>query len=146
VGIFYEGPYAEQVGYQHEGYAARRLPDGSLTSSWTAETRVFTAYVAACDCGWEGTAEFPPTDEGRDAAERAWDAEHLQPLIAEAKRSWWPDWLRRVGGRAETIADHMAAGRHALAMEVCVRLAEDVAAGRRIVEQLAERDGGACRD
>lgn len=143
MGIVYTGPYAEQIGYRHEGYAARRLPDGSLTSGWTLETDAFTGYVAACDCGWEGTTGFPPTDEGREAAEDAWDAEHLQPLVADAERSWWPAWLRRVGGRAEAIADHMAAGRHAAAMEVFAGLADDVAAGRRIVEQLVEHGGGA---
>jgi hypothetical protein len=41
--------------YDHEGYAARRLPDGTLTGTWTYATREFSAYVAACGCGWHGT-------------------------------------------------------------------------------------------
>ena len=34
----------------HEGYALRRLPDGTMTGSWTAETAAFSSYVAACEC------------------------------------------------------------------------------------------------
>ncbi len=47
----------------HEGYAARRLPDGTLTSSWTAATAAFSSYVAKCECGWSG-GDHAPTDEG----------------------------------------------------------------------------------
>jgi hypothetical protein len=32
----------------HEGYAARRLPDGTLASAWTQDTAAFDAYVGAC--------------------------------------------------------------------------------------------------
>ncbi|MEA2826968.1 MAG: hypothetical protein QOG43_1407 [Actinomycetota bacterium] len=41
--------------YDHEGFAARRLADGTLTATWTKETAKFDAYVAACDCGCGGT-------------------------------------------------------------------------------------------
>ncbi len=44
----------------HEGFAARRLPDGTLTATWTAATASFSSYVAACGCGWKG-GEDPPT-------------------------------------------------------------------------------------
>ena len=52
----------------HEGYAARRLPDGTLTSTWTQDTAAFDAYVGACTCGWTGTDQHPPTEAGRTAA------------------------------------------------------------------------------
>src|SRR4029453_9152391 len=52
----------------HEGYAARKLEDGTLTGTWTAATAAFTAYVASCACGWTATAEHPPTQAGADAA------------------------------------------------------------------------------
>jgi hypothetical protein len=35
----------------HEGHAARRMPDGTLTSTWSEETAEFEAYVAVCQCG-----------------------------------------------------------------------------------------------
>src|SRR4029450_6482802 len=53
----------------HEGYADRRLPTGQLAGGvWTDATREFTAYVAACGCGWQATGEHPPTEEGEEAA------------------------------------------------------------------------------
>src|SRR5688500_5849846 len=67
----------------HEGYAMRRLPDGTTTSSWTAETATFTSYVAACACDWRG-GEYAPTEVGRDEALGDWDRRHAQPLVAEA--------------------------------------------------------------
>lgn len=67
----------------HEGYGARRLPDGSLTGSWTAATASFASYVAACDCGWQGT-DHPPTEDGRQEALEDWDEHHARPLLALA--------------------------------------------------------------
>jgi hypothetical protein len=32
----------------HEGYAARPLPGGTLTSTWIRDTVAFDAYVGAC--------------------------------------------------------------------------------------------------
>jgi hypothetical protein len=53
----------------HEGYAARRLCDRTLTSTWTRDTDAFEAYVAACSCGWTGRHDNPPTEQGRTTAE-----------------------------------------------------------------------------
>ncbi|NKQ57133.1 hypothetical protein HFP15_30110 [Amycolatopsis sp. K13G38] len=88
MGTVYCGPFAEQVdAYSHEGYAARILPDGTETGSWTCETREFTGYRAHCDCGWRGTTTYPPTDQGEELADEEWDRDHLRPLIdAEARR------------------------------------------------------------
>jgi hypothetical protein len=66
-----------------EGYAARRLPDGTVTSRWLPATAQFQAYVAACGCGWTGS-DHPPTEEGRVGAETAWEAGHAQPLLRQA--------------------------------------------------------------
>src|SRR4029450_5954276 len=58
------GPFLDALD-DHEGYADRRLPNGQLAGGvWTPPTREFTAYVAVCGCGWEGTGEQPPTEEG----------------------------------------------------------------------------------
>ncbi|HEX2063913.1 MAG TPA: hypothetical protein VHE80_05795 [Acidimicrobiales bacterium] len=67
----------------HEGYAARRLPEGRLTSAQTPATARFEAYVAACACGWTGS-HHPPTEEGRARAEAAWEADHAQGLLRRA--------------------------------------------------------------
>ena len=88
MGAIYCGPYADEIGYDdHEGYAARILPDGTETGTLTYETRAFRSYRAHCTCGWRGTARYPATDSGEDAALDEWDHDHLQPLIrAEAAR------------------------------------------------------------
>ncbi len=67
----------------HEGYAMRRLPDGTTTSSWTAETAAFSSYVAACECDWRG-GDHAPTEVGYDEAIDDWDRRHAQPLVAQA--------------------------------------------------------------
>jgi hypothetical protein len=49
--------------WEHEGYGARRLPDGTLTETSSAATASFDAYVASCGCGWHG-GDHPPTEDG----------------------------------------------------------------------------------
>jgi hypothetical protein len=66
----------------HEVYAARRLPDGTLTSTWTRDTAAFDAYVAACTCGWNASDHHPPAEAGRTAAED--ELAHARPLLAAA--------------------------------------------------------------
>ncbi len=65
----------------HEGYPLRRLPDGTTTSRWTSATTRFTAYIAACDCGWTGTSRHEPTERGYDAALDEWEHDHARPLL-----------------------------------------------------------------
>lgn len=67
----------------HEGYGARRLADGALTSSWSTASMGVVAYVAACGCGWRG-GDHPPTDDGYEQAVDEWDAEHARPLLERA--------------------------------------------------------------
>lgn len=69
--------------YDHEGYGARRLPDGTLTATWSAATATFDAYIAACGCGWRG-GEHPPTEDGYESAVEEWDHDHGRPLLAKA--------------------------------------------------------------
>ena len=73
--------YADLEG--HEGYALRRLPDGTMTGSWTAETAVFSSYVAACECSWRGS-DHAPTEKAYEEAVDEWDRRHAQPLVAQA--------------------------------------------------------------
>lgn len=66
----------------HEGYAPRQLPDGTLTTTWTGDTAAFDAYVGACTCGWSASDHDPPTEAGRTAAEDQWEVAHARPLFA----------------------------------------------------------------
>jgi hypothetical protein len=68
----------------HEGCAARRLPGGTLASTWTQDTAAFDAYVGASTCGWTGSHQHPPTEAGRTAAEDQWEQAHARPLLAAA--------------------------------------------------------------
>ncbi|MEU5852513.1 hypothetical protein [Saccharopolyspora shandongensis] len=84
MGTVYFGPYAEEIDAdRHEGYAARILPDGTETATWTASTREFRNYVARCSCGWRGTAIYKPDDNGEQLAYEEWDHDHLRPLVDE---------------------------------------------------------------
>jgi hypothetical protein len=59
------GRFLEDL-WDHEGYGARPLPDGTRSGTWTAATAAFSAHVAACSCGWHGEREHPqPTAASR---------------------------------------------------------------------------------
>ena len=64
----------------HAGYPARKLPDGTLTSTWTADTDDFSACVARCSFGWEG-GRYPPTEDGSDACYSDWWDNHWGPRV-----------------------------------------------------------------
>jgi hypothetical protein len=89
----------------HEGYAARKLEDGTLTGTWTAATAAFTAYVASCACGWTATAEHPPTQAGEDAALHDWAAHADQQQTARQarRRQQLAETLRALGRLAAYV-------------------------------------------
>jgi len=93
----------------HEGYADRRLPNGRLAGGvWTSATREFTAYVAACGCGWQATGEHPPTEEGEEAAVDQWRSEHAEPELARQatrRRGELGRVLEWLGGQAGRLED-----------------------------------------
>ena len=101
--------------YDHEGYGARRLPDGSLTGTWSAETANFDAYVAACGCGWRGGDPHPPTEEGYESAVDEWERARARPLLAQTVPA---DLARRIRQVERDVAKLMkecpAAGLKAL--------------------------------
>jgi hypothetical protein len=100
--------------WDHEGYAARRLPDGTLTGTWTHATREFDAYVAACGCGWRGTGEDPPTDAGEALAIDQWQAEHAEPLLARQATRRQLELARRLewlGSQAGRLHDPVIVAR-----------------------------------
>ncbi len=92
--------------YHHEGYCARRLPDGTLTGVWSTETARFEAYVASCGCGWHG-GDHPPTEAGYEAAVDEWEADHARPMLAEAI----PDTVRTAINDAKRAITDLVGGR-----------------------------------
>jgi hypothetical protein len=125
----------------HEGYAARRLPDGTLTSTWV---RGFTAFVPACGCGWHGDREHPATEDGEEAALDQWDTDHASPLLerqAERQRADLARVLGWLGGQAERRHDPAGLERVGRALERARGLVNEV---QRDLERLAwerEADG-----
>jgi hypothetical protein len=115
--------------WDHEGYAARRLPDGTLTGTWTAATREFTAFVAACGCGWRGDLEHPPTEAGEELAVDQWDAEHATALLqrqAERHQLELARVLEWLGGQAGRLHDPAVVDRVGRAAERVRGLVEQV--------------------
>jgi len=135
MGIRYTGPYAEQV-EDHEGHAARKLTDGTVSTMWTEETSTLHSFVAACSCGWRAEVDHPATEAGREAAEAQWNAEHLSPLIEAARASWatWPDDL---AGLARYAQDRIEAQDVVEALRILDQMVADVDYRRRTIAQLA---------
>lgn len=142
MGIVYCGPYADLIdSYSHEGYAARKLPGGQLTSIWNYQNREFLGYVAKCECGWTGSTLHEPTEDGRDAAGDEWDSDHLQQLINDAKRAWHR-WADRTGGAVQDVANLVRDRQFSQASRALARLIEDLQTRQRTVEELAEGQDG----
>lgn len=138
----------------HEGYGARRLPDGTITAGWTAETAEFEAHVAACSCGWHGGGEHPATEDGYDSAVDQWEHDHARPLLAETV----PADVTRATADTRQAIGNLARQRPRAALRAVDELAEWTAAMRRRLaladpadraarmrsrlDQLVGRDGG----
>src|SRR5947209_1167694 len=84
-----------QYDYDHEGYAAEVLDDGSLTGTPSGDTvpRMIGQMVAACGCGWTGATRYPsrnPFDHGaEDLALAEWERAHARPTLEGARVDTW---------------------------------------------------------
>jgi hypothetical protein len=90
----------------HQGSAARLLPDGTLTGTWTWATREFDAYVGACSCGWRANLNYLPTEAGEQAALDHWYQGHATPLLerqSQQRRADLAQALRALGGLAALV-------------------------------------------
>jgi hypothetical protein len=69
----------------HCGYVAGRYRDGAWSDGWTDVDRcaegTFTAYAAACTCGWRGRPR-PASRGGRQAVLHAWEVEHRPVAVS----------------------------------------------------------------
>jgi hypothetical protein len=80
------------AGYDHEGYAAQVLDDGTLTGNYSDETeaRMVGQVVAACGCGWTGATRYScpePFDEAaEDLALAEWEQSHARPVLEQGQR------------------------------------------------------------
>jgi hypothetical protein len=128
--------------YDHEGYADRRLVDGRLAGGvWTSATREFTAYVAACGCGWHATRDWPPTEDGEELAVQQWRVEHGEPELArqtERRQLELARVLEWLGGQAGRLHDPATVDRVGRAIDRARGLVEEVQ--RDLERQAPERE------
>ena len=114
----------------HEGYADRRLRDGRLAGGvWSQETSGFTAYVAACGCGWTSQYGYPPTQQGERAALADWRDEHAEPLLArqaDQRRAELAQALRALGGIVDFVDNPANLPRIARAADRVRALVDDL--------------------
>jgi hypothetical protein len=126
--------------WDHEGYGARRLPDGTLTGTWTAATAAFSAHLAACSCGWHGEREHPPTDDGEQAAIDQWELEHAIPLLeqqATRRRAELAQALAALGGIADVVDNRANLARITRVLERARELTDAIQ--RDLDRQTSER-------
>lgn len=144
MGTTYFGPYHEEINtYDHEGYAARVMPDGTETSTFGGEYGWdgHIGYRARCECGWAGSTVYPVPDPDpwdSDETDQEWMREHIQPMVDQARQQTWPAWSRREAERAASAAEAMAAGRYSDALDTMRRMHDDLAARMRTVADLQE--------
>jgi hypothetical protein len=115
---------------EHEGYADRRLPDGRLADGvWSRDTLEFTAYVAACGCGWRGTTDHEPSIAGEETALGEWVREHAQPMLArqaERRRGELARTLNWLGSQADRLDDPATVARVARGLDRAREVVADV--------------------
>lgn len=139
--------------YDHEGYAAQVLDDGSITGTYSSETepRMIGQVVAACDCGWTGSTRYPTTDPFDEAAEELalteWEHDHARPALEAGHVRKWDRLHRLLAGRAAELAPHSIDGLSPAAR--CDRLHRALASldeaarlARELIEPLAQSDNG----
>jgi hypothetical protein len=126
--------------WDHEGYAARKLPDGALTSVWTHQ---LTAHVAACGCGWRGAGKHPPTEAGEELAVDQWRWEHAQPLLerqATRRREQLGRVLGWLGDQTDRLEDPTTLERIRRALDRTRALIDDLQ--RDLARETSEREAG----
>lgn len=105
--------------YDHEGYAAQVLDDGSLTSTYSDDTRprMLGQVVAACGCGWTGSTRYPERERFDEAAAELalaeWERDHARPILEGLRADHWDRLRARVRRLAEshaTITRHRFSG------------------------------------
>jgi hypothetical protein len=132
--IRYTGPYAEQV-EQHEGHAASKFADGTVSRDAADNPTALAAYLAVCSCGWQSDVAHAATEEGEEAAESQWKAEHLGPLI-DGARSGWDTWPDELVGQARYVRDCVRGADPTEALRVLDQMIADVDSRRRTVNRL----------
>jgi hypothetical protein len=126
----------------HEGFADRRLANGGLAwGVWSRDTLHWTGYVAACGCGWRGSVDYPPTEDGQEDAVQVWRLAHAEPLLerqATRRRGELARVLGWLGDQAGQLEDPAILKRVSRATSCAHQLADHV--GRDLARQASQRE------
>lgn len=139
--------------YDHEGYAAQVLDDGSLTSTYNNDTvpRMIGQVVAACDCGWTGSTRYPAVDPFDETAEELalgeWERSHACPALEAVHAGKWEQLrivLRRLAdshniATRELVGGLTLAARRELLDQTLTRLDHATALARELRDPLEGR-------
>lgn len=142
--------------YDHEGYAAQVLDDGSITGTYsnTTRPRMVGQVVAACGCGWAGTTRYPapePFDAQAEALALAeWETTHAVPVLTQARQDRAARLAQLLAGLAEAHRDHLQESRpdrHRVELldRTLRTLANATELARELRDQAAEQERGAER-
>lgn len=135
------------VGYDHEGYAAQVLDDGSLTSEYSdaTEPRMVGAVVAACECGWTGTTRYPTRDTfdeaATDLALDEWEHTHARPVLEQDQRAD----LDRLQRRLRALATAQLPGADRSARQLAEQLGQ-ITCALETAADLARRLAGQAHE
>lgn len=83
--VLYIGGFEIPGSDDHEGYVSARTPEGADTGIWTdlrcggGHDGTYTAFRAACECGWRSDRAWPPDRDGYRAALRWFVHRHFVP-------------------------------------------------------------------
>ncbi len=88
----------------HEGYAAGRLADGTLTTT-SGRGIDLVGWIGACSCGWLDEHTHGPDEDGREAALDRWDDVHAVPLLEQAVPRHVEELLEQARRAVVALAD-----------------------------------------
>lgn len=96
--MLYIGPDDIPGSDDHEGYVSGRTATGEDTGIWTdvRDGGSYTAFRAACECGWRDDALLPPGPGGHRDALARFVGHHFAPVTGRAgldpDRDFLPAW------------------------------------------------------
>jgi len=150
MGRFLDPDVYSQGVYDHEGYAAQVLDDGTVTGTYSDETesRMVGQVVAACACGWAGVTRYlcpQPFDPQAEALALAeWETGHVLPVLGRARRARAVRLGHLLAGLAQEYRAELDAGQlRATVLDRTLRtLAEATELAQQLCEQVAEPEQG----
>lgn len=138
------------LGYQHEGYAAHVLDDGTLTGTYSRDIDPHKTgkLRAACECGWTGPHDWDnddedpggwPSDELEGAILADWEA-HVRSLADDERSRQRAQLVRVLRGIGGALADDVTAGAPAGLDDVLTRAVAELQHAAELAQSMIRED------